>query len=78
MRQERDPGPVPFSRRDPPVVITAQVVPVADWEERDGAALPPPADARTTGRAQSVALMPYAAPKLRIAAFPAARPEKRG
>lgn len=70
-RQERPVGPVPFSRRDPPVVLTTQIVPIASWEEQDGAALPPPANARPSGKAKPIALMPYGAPKLRLTAFPA-------
>lgn len=72
-RVERAVGPVPFSRRNPPVVLTTELRPVANWSMRDGAADPVPATPEVSGAPRQVALMPYGSPKLRITAFPVAR-----
>ena len=69
-RIERPVGPVPFSRRSPPVVLTAEAVPIAGWPLVDGAASPPPAAAKPSGAGRKIVLLPYGAPKLRITAFP--------
>jgi hypothetical protein len=72
-RVERAIGPVPFSRRSPPVVLVTQGHRVANWPEQDNAAAPPPAVAQVQGPPERLVLMPYAAPKLRITSFPVAR-----
>ena len=69
-RIEREVGPVPFSRRTPPVVLVTQGYRVANWNEQDNAAAPPPSDAQPAGAIERLLLMPYAAPKLRITVFP--------
>lgn len=68
-RVERPVGSVPFSRRDPPVVLVAQGRPVADWSVTDGAADPVPAAPEAVGPPERLVLMPYAAPKLRLTSF---------
>jgi hypothetical protein len=72
-RIERPVGPVPFSRRSPPVVLVTQGRPVKDWSMTDGSADPVPSRPTVQGPAQRLVLMPYAAPKLRITAFPSDR-----
>lgn len=72
-RVERAVGPVPFSRRSPPVVLVTEGYRLPDWREEDNAAALPPAAAEVHGPAERLVLMPYAAPKLRITAFPVAR-----
>ncbi|MBB4098957.1 beta-L-arabinofuranosidase domain-containing protein [Sphingomonas kyeonggiensis] len=74
-RVERAIGPVPFSRRSPPVVLVTQGyrLTAADWDEQDNAAAPPPATAVVKGEPEKLVLMPYAAPKLRITSFPVAK-----
>ncbi|MFS2111051.1 beta-L-arabinofuranosidase domain-containing protein [Sphingomonas sp. Sphisp140] len=74
-RVERAIGPVPFSRRSPPVVLVTQGyrLTAADWDERDNAAAPPPETAMVKGAPEKLVLMPYAAPKLRITSFPVAK-----
>ncbi|MBW6527000.1 glycoside hydrolase family 127 protein [Sphingomonas sp. RHCKR7] len=69
-RVERAVGPVPFSRRSPAVVLTTTAYPVSGWAIVDGAAAPPPESPTVSGAARPVTLMPYAAPKLRVTAFP--------
>lgn len=71
-RVERPIGPVPFSRRNPPVVLVTQGHRVADWPEKDNAAAPPVAKVPATGPRERIVLIPYAAPKLRITSFPLA------
>jgi uncharacterized protein len=73
-RVERAVGPVPFSRRDPPVVLVTEGVPLDGWAEHDGAADPPPSSPKPAGTPERLVLMPYAAPKLRITAFPVVAP----
>lgn len=72
-RVERPIGPVPFSRRSPPVVLVTEGRRVTNWAEQDNAAAPPPATAETSGARERIVLMPYAAPKLRITSFPLAK-----
>lgn len=66
-------GPVPFSRRSPPVVLVTEGHRVGDWPEQDNAAAPPPSKIQAKGPAERLVLMPYAAPKLRITVFPLAK-----
>lgn len=72
-RVERPVGPVPFSRRSPPVALVTQGRRVTNWPEQDNAAAPPPSDAQVQGPPERLVLMPYAAPKLRITTFPTAK-----
>ncbi|MCC2976791.1 glycoside hydrolase family 127 protein [Sphingomonas sp. PL-96] len=69
-RIERSVGPVPFSRRDPPVALVTEGRSVSNWPEVDGSAAPPPEVAIAKGTAERLVLIPYGAPKLRVAAFP--------
>ncbi len=71
-RIQRAVGPVPFSRRDPPVLLTVEGRAVAEWPIVDGSAAPVPADPVKADGAKptKLVLMPYAAPKLRVTAFP--------
>lgn len=69
-RVERPIGPVPFSRRSPPVVLVTQGHKVTGWNEQDNAAAQPPTTATAQGPVEKLVLMPYAAPKLRITSFP--------
>jgi len=69
-RLERTIGPIPFSRRTPAVILTTAVYPITGWDMVDGAAAQPPRRPTSGGTARHAALMPYAAPKLRITAFP--------
>ncbi len=71
-RVQRAVGPVPFSRRDPPVLLVLEGQAVAEWPVVDGAAAPVPASPRKAAASSpaTLVLMPYAAPKLRVTAFP--------
>ncbi len=75
-RAEQPVGPVPFSRQHPPVTLSVEGRPVATWKAEEGAADPvprrPQADAADVP--VMLTLMPYAAPKLRITAFPLLAP----
>jgi uncharacterized protein len=66
-------GPVPFARAHAPVQLQVTARPVNAWRAEDGAADPlPESPVRSTEPRQSLALIPYAAAKLRITAFPTA------
>lgn len=67
---------VPFSRRAPPMTVTAKLVRAPDWVEAHGgyADPPPPSPIAITGReTETVSLIPYGAAKLRVTALPEAR-----
>lgn len=67
---------VPFSRRTPPVTVSATLVRAPDWiEARGGYADPPPQGpiAVTDAKPETVTLIPYGAAKLRVTAMPVAR-----
>ncbi|MBD8899009.1 beta-L-arabinofuranosidase domain-containing protein [Rhodanobacter sp. DHG33] len=75
-RTEQPVGAIPFSRHQPPVTLSVQGRAVASWKAEEGAADPvprrPQADAADTP--EMLTLLPYAAPKLRITAFPLLAP----
>jgi hypothetical protein len=75
-RTEQPVGPIPFSRHQPPVTLSVEGRAVASWKAEEGAADPvprrPQADASDTP--ELLTLLPYAAPKLRITAFPLLAP----
>lgn len=68
-RIDRAIGPVPFSRRDPPVILVTEASPVSNWAMTDGAADPVPTSPAVEAAPIRVMLMPYAAAKLRLTAF---------
>ena len=68
---EAEIGPLPFARDHAPVKIHLNARRVNAWRAEDGAANPlPESPVPSTEPAQSLALIPYAAAKLRITAFP--------
>lgn len=70
--RERPVGPVPFSTKDAPVTLLAHARPLPDWTIVDGSAGPPPKSPVTSPASlEPITLIPYAAAKLRITAFPA-------
>ena len=75
-RTQQPVGPVPFSRRQPPVTLSVEGRAVASWKAEEGAADPVPRrpQADVTDPPVMLTLMPYAAPKLRITAFPLLAP----
>lgn len=70
--REQPVGPVPFSKHQPPVSLSVQAYPVSSWKAEEGAADPTPKHpaADPGAAAQTLTLIPYAAAKLRITAFP--------
>lgn len=64
-------GDIPFSRRSAPVRLRAKARKLPDWRAIDGAADPPPqSPVNAEQPEETIALIPYAAAKLRITAFP--------
>ena len=75
-RTEHPVGAVPFSRHQPPVTLSVEGRAVASWKAEEGAADPVPRrpQADATDKPELLTLLPYAAPKLRITAFPLLAP----
>lgn len=70
-------GAQPFSRKDPAVRMRVKARRVPEWRAEDGAADPlPESPAKTDRPLESIELIPYAAAKLRITAFPVASSAK--
>jgi len=69
-RIDRPVGPIPFSRRDPPIALVTEAMPVANWGMADGAATAVPASP-VVRSPERVVLIPYGAAKLRLTAFAA-------
>jgi len=68
---EAEVGEVPFARRQAPVTLNVKVRKIESWRAVDGAADPPPQSPAASGaREETIMLIPYAAAKLRITAFP--------
>ena len=66
-------GAVPFSLKDAPVTLKVQARKVSAWRAEDGVAgLVPESPVQADGTLETVTLVPYAAAKLRITAFPVA------
>ena len=66
-------GPVPFSRHQPPVSLEVGARKISAWRAEDGvAAVVPQSPVVADGALERVKLVPYAAAKLRITAFPEA------
>ena len=64
-------GPAPFSRRHAPVHLTVKARKLDAWRAVDGATNPlPQSPVTTTEPEETLTLIPYAAAKLRITAFP--------
>ena len=68
---ETELGPAPFTRQGAPVHLSVKARKLTDWRAEDGAANPlPPSPVTTTEPEETITLIPYAAAKLRITAFP--------
>ena len=66
-------GPVPFSRKDAAVTLKTPARKLSAWRAEDGVAGPVPASpVIADGPIETITLIPYAAAKLRITAFPEA------
>jgi DUF1680 family protein len=64
-------GPAPFARSQAPVRLHVKARQLDSWRAEDGvAAPPPPSPVAATGPEQTLELIPYAAAKLRVTAFP--------
>jgi uncharacterized protein len=69
--EEKEIGGMPFARRLAPVSMSVKARKLDDWRSEDGAANPPPQSPVKSGSPEeTVTLIPYAAAKLRITAFP--------
>jgi hypothetical protein len=65
------PSQNPFTREGTPVRLTVKARKVNQWRAEDGVAGPPPQSPLVSDQAEeSITLIPYAAAKLRITAFP--------
>jgi uncharacterized protein len=68
---ERPVGPSPFSLKDAPVQLQVKARKLIGWRSLDGvAAEPPPSPVHSGEPDEKITLVPYAAAKLRITAFP--------
>ena len=77
--KEEDIGEVPFGRDHSPVKIIVKARKVDDWRAEDGVANPVPSSPVATNQPEeTITLIPYAAAKLRITAFPEAASQGTG
>jgi hypothetical protein len=68
---ESEIGAIPFSRKTAPVQLRVKARRLTAWRAEDGAADPlPQSPVASTGPEEEITLIPYAAAKLRITAFP--------
>ena len=68
---ETEIGESPFTRRHSPVQLQVKAQRLNEWLAEDGVAAPvPPSPVKTNEREETIMLIPYAAAKLRITAFP--------
>lgn len=73
---ESEVGAVPFSRRQLPVELHVKARKLDSWLAEDGAANPVPlSPVQSNNTEESLSLIPYAAAKLRITAFPQLKPK---
>ncbi|MGA7342553.1 MAG: beta-L-arabinofuranosidase domain-containing protein [Terracidiphilus sp.] len=69
--EEKEVGAMPFARRSAPVRLSVKARRLNQWRSEDGAADPPPQSPVASDQPEeTIALIPYAAAKLRITAFP--------
>ncbi len=68
---ETEVGEGPFARRHSPVQLSVKARQINEWRAEDGAANPlPPSPVTSDQPEETITLIPYAAAKLRITAFP--------
>ena len=68
---ENETTPQPFSAQSPPVHLIAKARKLPMWRAEDGVANPlPKSPVQSDEKEESIKLVPYAAAKLRITAFP--------
>ena len=68
----------PFSRSHPPVTLEVKARKLPDWRSEDGVANPLPASPVISGQPEeTIQLIPYAAAKLRMTAFPQLRSDDK-
>ena len=68
---ESEVGQIPFSLKAPPVTLSVPARKVSMWRAEDGVAGPvPQSPVKADGPLETITLVPYAAAKLRITAFP--------
>ena len=68
---ESEVGAVPFGRKGNPVTLRVAAKQLPEWTAEDGSAAPPPqSPLQSKQPLQTIELIPYAAAKLRITAFP--------
>ncbi len=71
---ESEVGAVPFGRKGSPVTLRVSAKQLPDWTAEDGSAAPPPqSPLQSKQPLHTIELVPYAAAKLRITAFPLIR-----
>jgi hypothetical protein len=74
---ESEVGEGPFTRGHAPIKLNVKACKVNEWRAEDGAANPLPQSPVTSDQSEeSITLIPYAAAKLRITAFPQLKPSK--
>jgi uncharacterized protein len=68
---ESEVSAVPFGKRGNPITLRMKAKVLPDWTAEDGTAAPPPqSPVESSEVSQTIELVPYAAAKLRITAFP--------
>jgi len=69
--EEKSLSGAPFARRTTPVSMRVKARLLDEWRSEDGAANPPPqSPVASSDQEETIVLIPYAAAKLRISAFP--------